>query len=244
MGKPLLEVLREVALDPVEQAAFSSDPSAYLAQYGYEDVPADDLSEAFGLVADTLPPDAAQAVAATAPAATTDDLPVDDLGPGELDDPAEAGAGGFGEVTNDFDAFATGDDAEGPDLDDDLDGDFGTGEVAALGDVGRVGDGFAVGDGYDDGAFGEGSESVDLPGGYDDAPVDADDVGLDDVGLPGGFGEGPVDADDLGGADHLGGGDDVGGVLGGDHPGGYDGPPGDDAIPDDPGDFLDDIGSF
>ena len=60
-GMSLLDVLRGVMLDPAEQAAYNADPAAYLGQYGYEDVDQADLSEAFGLVADTLPPDQAQA---------------------------------------------------------------------------------------------------------------------------------------------------------------------------------------
>ena len=211
MGKPLLDVLREVVLDPAKQAAFGDDPAAYLAEYGYEDVPADDVSEALSLVADTLPPEAAQAVTAAAPVAPPS--PADDLG-GELEGDA------FGDVTQDFDAFAAG--ATDPDLDDDLEGDFGTGEVAA------------VDDGYDDGAFGEGSEvGTGYPGGYDDTPVDPDDIVLEDVTLPdehpGGYDDTPLDPDDVtledtdsSGADLA---DDV-------------------DLPDDPGDFLDDIGSF
>ena len=227
VGKPLLEVLREVVLDPVEQAAFTNDPSAYLGQYGYEDVPADDLAEAFGLVADTLPPDVAQAVAATAP--TVPPSPVD-----QMDDPGGLGAdpdGGFGEVTPDFDALSAGALGDGPDLDDDLDGDFGTGEVAA---VAEVGDGFAGGDDYDDDAFGEGSEVAEHPGGYDDSPVDADDIGLDDLD-PGGYDDGALDPDGGVPGDTDTGDTDDGGGFGDELP---------DALPDDPGDFLDDIGSF
>src|SRR5262245_39317347 len=60
-GMSLLDVLRGVMLDPAEQAAYNADPSAYLGRFGYDDVDPADLSEAFGLVADTLPPDQAQA---------------------------------------------------------------------------------------------------------------------------------------------------------------------------------------
>jgi hypothetical protein len=60
-GMSLLDVLRGVMLDPAEQAAYNADPGAYLARYGYDDVDSADLSEAFGLVADTLPPEVAQA---------------------------------------------------------------------------------------------------------------------------------------------------------------------------------------
>jgi hypothetical protein len=81
-GMSLLDVLRGVMLDPAEQAAYNADPGAYLGRYGYDDVDAADLSEAFGLVADTLPPDQAQA--AWEAAATPD-------------------GGSFGPVTADFD---------------------------------------------------------------------------------------------------------------------------------------------
>ena len=65
-GMSLLDVLRGVMLDPAEQAAYRADPSAYLGRFGYDDVDPVDLSEAFGLVADTLPPAQAQAAWATA----------------------------------------------------------------------------------------------------------------------------------------------------------------------------------
>src|SRR5690606_15453575 len=68
-GMSLLDVLRGVMLDPAEQAAYNADPNAYLEQYGYDDVDPADLSEAFGLVADTLPADQAQAAMSTAPPA-------------------------------------------------------------------------------------------------------------------------------------------------------------------------------
>src|SRR5688572_15341560 len=84
-GMSLLDVLRGVMLDPAEQAAYNADPSAYLEQYGYDDVDPADLSEAFGLVADTLPPEQAQA--AFSATATPDDS-------------------SFGAVTADFDGEA------------------------------------------------------------------------------------------------------------------------------------------
>lgn len=232
VGKPLLDVLREVVLDPAKQAAFSGDPSGYLAEYGYEDVPADDVSEALSLVADTLPPEAAQAVAAAAPVAPAS--PADELGDlgddlgTDLEGDLEGDA--FGDVTPDFDAFAAG--TADPDLDDDLDGDFGTGEVAA------------VGDGYD-GAFGEGSEvGSGYAGGHGDGVLDGPDLPDDQ---PGGYDGSPLEPDHGvldGGLDD---GVDLPDGLPDDHPGDYDGP-GVDAddvdLPDDPGDFLDDIGSF
>src|SRR5687768_9013121 len=60
-GMSLLDVLRGVMLDPAEQAVYDADPGAYLEQYGYQDVDPADLSDAFGLVADTLPADQAMA---------------------------------------------------------------------------------------------------------------------------------------------------------------------------------------
>lgn len=62
MGKPLLDLFRDVALDADEQAAFEADPSGYLSQHGYQDLPVDDLTEAVGLMTDTLPADQAEAI--------------------------------------------------------------------------------------------------------------------------------------------------------------------------------------
>src|ERR671916_699879 len=110
-GMSLLDVLRGVMLDPAEQAAYNADPRAYLEQYGYDDVDPADLSEAFGLVADTLPPDQAQA--AWSAAAEPDDSTAD------MDDPT------FGEAaaTGDDSASAADPDTEtqGIDADADLD---------------------------------------------------------------------------------------------------------------------------
>ena len=63
MGTSLLQVLRTVALDAAERSAFEADPSGYLSQYGYEDLPSDDLEEAVDLMADTLPAEDAMAIA-------------------------------------------------------------------------------------------------------------------------------------------------------------------------------------
>lgn len=71
-GMSLLDVLRGVMLDPAEQAAYNADPNAYLEQYGYDDVDPADLSEAFGLVADTLPADQAQAALSATPPPSDD----------------------------------------------------------------------------------------------------------------------------------------------------------------------------
>jgi len=79
-GMSLLDVLRGVMLDPAEQAAYNADPSAYLVHHGYGQVDPADVREAFGLVADTLPP--AQAHAAWAAAGTG---PFGGLGDHDLD---------------------------------------------------------------------------------------------------------------------------------------------------------------
>ena len=213
MGKPLLDVLRDVVLDPAEQAAFTTDPATYLAQYGYDDVAADDLSEAFGLVADTLPPDVAQAVAAAAPAPP----PVED------DDAFAVGEGEgatFGEVTGDFDAVALG----GPDTSPALDPDD---DQSPL-------------EGDEAGGFGAGSVSADLSTELDvdtdwaDAEVPADDFGDDGLGGPDTFTDdvAAAEADDYGRGVHDDGDvDDLDDLD-------------DGGLGDDPGDFLDDVGSF
>jgi len=190
VGKPLLDVLRDVVLDPAEQAAFTHDPSSYLEQYGYGDVAPDDLSEAFGLVADTMPPDVAQAVAATAPASSVPPSPVDDL-----DDDVEGGA--FGDVTQDFDAVADPVDALDDHLDDD--GDFGTGEVSVL----DVDDDAAFGEGFETESLGT-PESPDGPDGFDSPSFEEADFG--DATFTPEASEGP---DDLG--DYDDGVDDVDG---------------------------------
>jgi hypothetical protein len=64
VGKSLLEILREVAVDPAEQAALADMGAApYLARYGFHDVDVEDVREAVDLVADTLPPEVAQTLA-------------------------------------------------------------------------------------------------------------------------------------------------------------------------------------
>ena len=87
-GMSLLDVLRGVMLDPAEQAVYDADPGAYLEQYGYQDVDPADLSEAFGLVADTLPVDQARAAwtgesGPEAPALGADTADFDDGGADE-----------------------------------------------------------------------------------------------------------------------------------------------------------------
>jgi len=106
-GMSLLDVLRGVMLDPAEQTAYNADPSAYLGRFGYDDVDPADLSEAFGLVADTLPPDQAQAAWE---AASTPD------------------GDAFGAVTADFDSDNGAEPPPGPDTEGDL---VGPGEVEA-----------------------------------------------------------------------------------------------------------------
>jgi hypothetical protein len=61
VGRSLLEILRDVAVDPGEQAALAEMGAVpYLARHGFHDVDADDVREAVDLVADTLPPEVAQ----------------------------------------------------------------------------------------------------------------------------------------------------------------------------------------
>lgn len=225
-GMSLLDVLRGVMLDPAEQAAYNADPGAYLGRYGYDDVDAADLSEAFGLVADTLPPDQAQA--AWEAAATPD-------------------GGSFGPVTADFDNVggptSAGDAAlsagEGPDHTvPEL--SFGLGEDGASG-FGDPDDDFLGGP---DTAWGEddGLDTDDLAfdsGGADEAAeLDLDDdlEALDDVTGDVDDGGGTGGFDDLDDAPPLGHGaddgfDDLGKIEGLDALG--------DAGPDDT-----DIGSF
>jgi hypothetical protein len=167
VGKPLLDVLRELSLDPDKQAAFDDNPARYLAQFGYEDVEADHLSEAFSLVADTLPPDAAQAVAATAPAPPD----VDDGSGGAPDTTINPDEDTFGGVDESFDTAAlNGDDVvdiddlpgvDGADGTDGADGNggYGTGELA-LDDLDAEGFAADGADGGDTVAFGVGSEST------------------------------------------------------------------------------------
>jgi hypothetical protein len=196
-GMSLLDVLRGVMLDPAEQAAYNADPGAYLGRYGYDDVDAADLSEAFGLVADTLPPDQAQA--AWEAAATPDD-------------------GSFGPVTADFDNVggpAPAGDAAPPaeEVPDDTvpELSFGLGEDGAsgLGDLDDLDDGLGGPDtapGEDDGldaedlAFDSGGGDEGAAPDLDDAPDDMDDVddmddavddGFDDGGQIGGLDDAP-----------------------------------------------------
>jgi hypothetical protein len=213
LAKPLLEVLRDVSLDPTERAAFAADPADYLAQHGYEDVPPEDLGEAFGLMHDTLPADTAQALAADpvyeAPSAG-DPLAFDDAG--EVDDMAP-----FGEVNGDFDTALSDADDGGLDDDDapehrdlrttdadnsDNDGDFGGGDGDVDGDV-ELGRGFDPDVDVDDDAGIEDADDVGF--GLGSAPDGGDDdAGLDLDGEPS-FGHLTGDTEDAGT-----GGDDIG----------------------------------
>jgi hypothetical protein len=209
-GMSLLDVLRGVMLDPAEQAAYHADPGAYLQQYGYDDVDPADLSEAFGLVADTLPPDQAQAAWAAA-----SHEPFGALG-------SEADGAAFdshGLDAADLDADVLGDDAPGEALGDesiviDLDAD----DVASLSfGVGEPAEGDAPGLDQDGDGIPDQLDQVDFDDRDGDGLVDAfdlDDAVLDpgDPGDPGdddGFADeddDDFDADDGGfGAHHLGG---------------------------------------
>jgi hypothetical protein len=219
-GMSLLDVLRGVMLDPAEQAVYDADPGAYLEQYGYQDVDPADLSEAFGLVADTLPVDQARAAwtgesGPEAPALGADTADFDD---GGADD---APPGGFGEDA--VDGF----DEDAPAAQDDTgDGDegdtvlsFGEGEAGdasdagvddGLGDDGLFGtaapDGAPDAHGLDDldadgaafGGFttGAGVEPDELAGGVDDDLDELDDTGdLAEIDGLGSVDQGPDDLD-------------------------------------------------
>ena len=212
VGKPLLDVLRDVVLDPAEQAAFTADPATYLAQYGYDDVPAEHLTEAFGLVADTLPPDVAHAVAdASAPVAQPvgDDTAAFDAATTET-------FGAFGAVTTELpdDVDPAVDDVDDVDPDDDLSAGFGEGEVDDTSF-----DEATITDDFDDTADAWGTPTDD--GGFE---ADLADDGLGTLAEPDLVPEhhdAPLH-DDLDDADDV----------------------PDQTLGDDPGDFLDDIGSF
>ena len=204
-GMSLLDVLRGVMLDPAEQAAYNADPHAYLEQYGYDDVDPADLSEAFGLVADTLPPDQAQAAwsAAAAPddstfgtvtqdfdgdagidapdIATTEGAGVDaaEVDVPEVDVPEVDGAEGVGPALS----FGEGDDVV--DIDDPTFGDT-TGVESGVGGPDVDDDVAALTGGDDDAAFDEGFDQGGFDGGFDDDLSDGLDHGPDHGGGGGG----------------------------------------------------------
>lgn len=205
-GMSLLDVLRGVMLDPAEQAAYNANPGAYLGQYGYEDVDPADLSEAFGLVADTLPPEEAQVAwqAASTPdgdafGAVTADFDSD----GGLEEPAVDLAGPEAAVADDpypdtTLSFGQGEAADGPPAPDAVVPDPGEGSPGD-GEPGEPAGG-SIGP--------EAGPGAELDGGGDFG-LDADD-GLDDAGLD----DGPDDyedaLDDGGGYDDGGMDDDFG----------------------------------
>jgi hypothetical protein len=221
VGKPLLDVLRELSLDPDKQAAFADDPSRYLAQYGYEDVAADDLDEAFSLVADTLPPDVAQSVAPPATAAAPSDQADHDDGSGGAPDatinPDEEAFGGVDESFDTASFNGSSDDGgfevDAPDADADDgnladgNGGYGTGELSLvdLADGPEATETVAFGIGSDGADGGNGADTglADDLVGDDGAPFldgeaetfalhELDDAGGDDTGLADdGFDEAP-----------------------------------------------------
>jgi hypothetical protein len=247
-GMSLLDVLRGVMLDPAEQAAYNADPGAYLQQYGYDDVDPADLSEAFGLVADTLPPDQAQAAWAAGghepfgalgrdtdgAAFESHGLDAADLDADVLDDGvpgADAPGEGFGDGSLVIDL----------DADDVATLSFGVGEPpdgdAALGGGrGLDLDGDGLPDAVGDGDFADGG-GLDGGGDLDDLGPDADGDGVIDAfdldpGGPGDPDDGFTDDDGDGIADDFDAGD---GGFGAHQLGGFGGE-------DDPADT--DIGSF
>jgi hypothetical protein len=224
-GMSLLDVLRGVMLDPAEQAAYNADPNAYLEQYGYDDVDPADLSEAFGLVADTLPADQAQAAMSAAPPSDDATFGTDtadfDGEPG-LDDPGVATA----------DAEVDLDVPEPASLE--PDDEAGTDPALSFGDGG--GDDAAD---FDDPTFDEGDGALHGPDDDGLAGTDTgldtgldDDTGLDaelddDAGLDVDFGADSIEETD---AQYGGGEDDLDDGL--------------DELGDDPGPDDLDIGSF
>jgi hypothetical protein len=225
-GMSLLDVLRGVMLDPAEQAAYNANPGAYLGQYGYDDVDPADLSEAFGLVADTLPPEVAQTAwqasadhgdAAFGGVTTefdtqsgVDATVAPDPSPNGAGEPGEAEpALSFGYGESDFsetggDPAASDEAAADTTVDLDVEGTFG--DEAAAGELdGDVGDP-GLDDADDLGDDGLGGDDLDDDGLGGDPLSDVDDLdggglGLDDLdGVGGDTGE--IDAlDDLGGVD-------------------------------------------
>jgi hypothetical protein len=239
-GMSLLDVLRGVMLDPAEQAAYNADPGAYLQQYGYDDVDPADLSEAFGLVADTLPPDQAQAAWSAAGG--------HDLGPfgtldGDLDGGGGLGAPGVDAADLDAEALAPVDNGDGYDLDGD-----GVPDTTGLPDADDPGD---LGDGLPALSFGVGESDGADPTGLDDGGFGA--TAPDDGGLGAALDDdAPPDdtpADD--GIPDDGAGPDDGGIVDADGDGipddqesPFDDAPGDDGGGFDDMDDLDQIDGF
>jgi hypothetical protein len=200
-GMSLLDVLRGVMLDPAEQAAYNANPGAYLERYGYEGVDAADLSEAFGLVADTLTPEQAQAWEASTAA---DDI----FGADTADFDSEPGVADAGLPSTDpaLDQPET----TGPDAGIDAPAEpalsFGEGGDAGASDLDDLSFEEAVAPGLDDLA---GTGHDDIDDGIDSALAGTGDdlgAGLDHDGT----GDGIDDLDDIAELDALGGLDDGG----------------------------------
>jgi hypothetical protein len=197
-GMSLLDVLRGVMLDPAEQAVYEADPGAYLQQHGYEDVDPADLSEAFGLVADTLP--AEQAVVAYTGAEVAG---VSSIGADTTDFDEPAAVPDEGGLVDDLGVDGEPDDMDDTDHVDDSDdvveieGNFGEGE-----DAGGVGEPIDVASfswgSSQMGTFGHDADDVgDLAAAGEDATDVAGDVTVSDIGGV------DVSADDDPGAGHL-----------------------------------------
>ena len=173
-GMSLLDVLRGVMLDPAEQAAYNADPHAYLEQYGYDDVDPADLSEAFGLVADTLPPDQAQAAWTAAPEpddSTFGTVTQDFDGDAGIDAPDDSGTGAPDVDVPEVDVP----DLDVPDVEaPDVDGAEEAGPALSFGE----GDGVAD---IDDPTFGDAAEAASGGGRSSETDVDGDIAGLTSV---------------------------------------------------------------
>src|SRR5262245_50012179 len=193
-GMSLLDVLRGVMLDPAEQTAYNADPSAYLGRFGYDDVDPADLSEAFGLVADTLPPDQAQAAweAASTPdgdafGAVTADFDSDNGAepPVEPDADAAPDLAGPGEIEAEPAlSFGQGEADDGPPVPAAVEPEAGDGGTTAPDDQFEP----ATPDGGEAGV-GEGSG---LDAGYAEVADDFDDA--DGDGIDDGYDTGPGDS--------------------------------------------------
>src|SRR5262245_26208949 len=57
-----LDMARELMHDTAAKAAFDADPEGFLAARGHDGLSPDDLTDAVGFVADTLPPETARAL--------------------------------------------------------------------------------------------------------------------------------------------------------------------------------------
>jgi hypothetical protein len=58
-----LDMAQELMQDAAAKAAFDADPTGFLAARGFDGLSPDDLTDAVGFVAETLPPETAQALA-------------------------------------------------------------------------------------------------------------------------------------------------------------------------------------